>query len=206
MSQRERLQSFEGNGPKVQPTFSAAEMQRRQDAIRAYMAAQGIDAALFTSYHGINYYSDFLYCQFGRRYGFLIDHDKATSISAGIDGGQPWRRTFGNNVTYTDWQKDNYFHAVLEAVKSVSDKIRGKTGLSEDGSALVEGQLAEASLSDGAGILDRTAEVDALAADARDLLARRRVAHDGRIDGGIRRPPHPLQVAGQDVGHQSLHS
>lgn len=33
---------------------------------------------------------------------------------------------------------DNYFHAVLEAVKSVSDKIRGKTGLSEDGSALVD--------------------------------------------------------------------
>lgn len=33
---------------------------------------------------------------------------------------------------------DDYFHAVLEAVKSVADKIRGKTGLSEDGSALVD--------------------------------------------------------------------
>lgn len=33
---------------------------------------------------------------------------------------------------------DNYFHAVLEAVKSIADKIRGKTGLSEDGSALVD--------------------------------------------------------------------
>lgn len=33
---------------------------------------------------------------------------------------------------------DNYFHAVLEAVKSVADKIRSKTGLSEDGSALVD--------------------------------------------------------------------
>ena len=32
--------------------------------------------------------------------------------SAGIDGGQPARRTYGGNVTYTDWQKDNYFHAV----------------------------------------------------------------------------------------------
>ncbi len=28
----------------------------------------------------------------------VIDHDNATTISAGIDGGQPWRRTFGDNV------------------------------------------------------------------------------------------------------------
>src|SRR5690606_9287055 len=62
--------------------------------------------------------SDFLYCYFGRRYGLVIDHEKATSISAGIDGGQPWRRTFGGNITYTDWQKDNYFHAVRQLVGS----------------------------------------------------------------------------------------
>ncbi|SIT77251.1 aminopeptidase P family protein [Pontibaca methylaminivorans] len=116
MSERERLQNYVGNGEKVKPTFSAAEMQRRQDAIRAYMAQENIDAALFTSYHCVNYYSDFLYCYFGRRYGLVIDHDKATSISAGIDGGQPWRRTFGDNITYTDWQKDNYFYAVRQLV------------------------------------------------------------------------------------------
>jgi creatinase len=111
--ERERLQSYVGNGAKARPTFSEAEMQRRLDAIRGHMAREGIEAALFTSYHCINYYSDFLYCQFGRRYGLLVDHDRATSISAGIDGGQPWRRTFGGgNVTYTDWQKDNFFHAI----------------------------------------------------------------------------------------------
>lgn len=33
---------------------------------------------------------------------------------------------------------DNYFHAVLEAVKSVADKIRDQTGSNEDGSALVD--------------------------------------------------------------------
>ena len=111
--ERERLQDYTGNGERATPTFSDAEMRRRLDGIRAHMAASGIDAALFTSYHCINYYSDFLYCQFGRRYGLLVDHDISTSISAGIDGGQPWRRTFGGkNVTYTDWRKDNYFHAI----------------------------------------------------------------------------------------------
>ena len=118
--QRERLQNFVENGSKAVPTFSDAEMQRRLDAIRAHMAKEKIDATLFTSYHCINYYSDFLYCQFGRRYGLLVDHDTSTSISAGIDGGQPWRRTFGGrNVTYTDWQKDNYFHAIRGLAKGV---------------------------------------------------------------------------------------
>jgi creatinase len=111
--QRERLQNYVDNGEKAVPTFSNAEMQRRLDAIRGHMAGAGIDAALFTSCHCINYYADFLFCYFGRRYGFLVDHNIATSVSAGIDGGQPWRRTFGGkNVTYTDWQKDNYFHAI----------------------------------------------------------------------------------------------
>ena len=34
---------------------------------------------------------------------------QTTSVTAAIDGGQPARRTFGGNVTYTDWSKDNYF-------------------------------------------------------------------------------------------------
>jgi creatinase len=118
--ERERLQNYVGNGEPVQPTFSATEMQRRLDAIRKAMADRGIDAALFTSYHNINYYSDFMYCRFGRRYGLLVDHSIMTSITAGIDGGQPWRRTFGGrNVTYTDWQKDNYFHAIRQLTGGV---------------------------------------------------------------------------------------
>ena len=118
MAQRERFQDYANNGDKAKSTFSAAEMQRRQQSIRQHMADEDIDASLFTSYQCINYYSDFLYCQFGRRYGFVITADKATSISAGIDGGQPWRRTFGDNITYTDWSRDNYFHAVRQLVGS----------------------------------------------------------------------------------------
>jgi len=125
--QRERFQDYTNNGDKATPTFSAAEMQRRQDTIRQHMASNDVDAVLFTSYHCVNYYSDFLYCQFGRRYGFVITADKATSISAGIDGGQPWRRTFGHNVTYTDWSHDNYFHAVRNLVGSA-----GRIGIEFD--------------------------------------------------------------------------
>jgi uncharacterized protein (TIGR02391 family) len=36
---------------------------------------------------------------------------------------------------------DNYFHAVLEAVKSVADKLRARTGLTDDGAPLVDRAL-----------------------------------------------------------------
>lgn len=39
---------------------------------------------------------------------------------------------------------DNYFHAVLEATKSIADKLREKTGLSDDGGKLVDAALGGA--------------------------------------------------------------
>lgn len=104
------------NGERVNPTFSDAEMNRRLLALRQYMARRDLDACLFTSYHNINYFSDFLYCSFGRLYGVVVTQDALTSISANIDGGQPWRRTFGDNLVYTDWQRDNFFVAVKHLI------------------------------------------------------------------------------------------
>jgi creatinase len=100
------------NGERVPGTFSPAEMDRRLVELRSLMSEKSIDAALFTSYHNVNYYSDFLYCSFGRPYGLVVTHDSATSIAANIDGGQPWRRTHGDNVVFTDWQRDNFYEAV----------------------------------------------------------------------------------------------
>ncbi|UWQ14889.1 TIGR02391 family protein [Aliiroseovarius sp. M344] len=40
---------------------------------------------------------------------------------------------------------DNYFHAVLEASKSLAQKVRDKTGLTEDGSSLIDKALSGAS-------------------------------------------------------------
>ncbi len=60
---------------------------------------------------------DFLYCYFGRKYGFVLDHDSATTVTAGIDGGQPWRRTHGDNITYSDWRRDNFYTAVKSLLK-----------------------------------------------------------------------------------------
>jgi len=104
------------NGDKVKGTFSRQEMQSRLDRLRQVMAEHDIDAALFTSYHNINYFSDFIYCRFGRNYGLVVTQHDSTSISANIDGGQPWRRTFGDNLVYTDWHRDNFFVAVQRLI------------------------------------------------------------------------------------------
>jgi creatinase len=104
------------NGDKVPPTFSPREMNRRLAALRALMVELDLEAVLFTSYHNINYYGDFLYCAFGRPYGLIVTQDSQTSVSANIDYGQPHRRTYGDNIVYTDWQRDNYFRAVQQVI------------------------------------------------------------------------------------------
>ena len=102
------------NGEREFSPFSDGEMIRRQNELRDWMSKNDVDASLFTSHHCINYYSGWLYCYFGRKYGMVIDQKNATTISAGIDGGQPFRRSFGTNITYTDWRRDNFYRAIQQ--------------------------------------------------------------------------------------------
>jgi len=115
------------NGRKQAPIFSVAEMENRLAKLRTQMAAENIDAVFFTSIHNINYYNHFVYCSFGRPYGLVVTHNKLKSITANIDGGQPWRRGFGENVIFTDWEKDNYFKAVQQEVTN-----SGRVGIEYD--------------------------------------------------------------------------
>ena len=102
------------NGVKAPLPFEAFEYDARLSELRERMEAQGATACVFTSMHNIAYYSGFLYCAFGRPYGCVVTEDACVTISAGIDAGQPWRRCHGDNITYTDWQRDNFWRAVRE--------------------------------------------------------------------------------------------
>ena len=101
------------NGEKAVQAFDAAEFDTRLAGLREIMAAAGVEACVFTSMHAIAYYSGFLYCAFGRPYGLIVTATQDVTISAGIDAGQPWRRSHGDNITYTDWTRDNYWRAIL---------------------------------------------------------------------------------------------
>ena len=129
------------NGEKVEPTFSAREMNARLSKLRAHMASNDVAAALFTSIHNINYYADFVYCSFGRSYGLVVTQDAHTTISANVDYGQPWRQSFGDNITYTDWQRDNFFVAVKELVAG-----KGRVGIEFDHVTLRNRARLEAAL------------------------------------------------------------
>ena len=76
------------------------------------MSAKGLRAVLLTSMHNVAYYSGFLYYSSGRTYACIVTETGCTTISANIDLGQPWRRSYGDNLIYTDWKRDNYWRAV----------------------------------------------------------------------------------------------
>jgi creatinase len=110
------------NGEKAPLAFSQSEYANRLAGLRQIMAEAGVEAAVLTSMHNIAYYSGFLYCSFGRPYACVVTQTRCVTVSANIDGGQPWRRSVGENVIYTDWTRDNYWRTVREiagAVKSV---------------------------------------------------------------------------------------
>lgn len=104
------------NGEKVPGLFTDDEMYARVRRLRACMQAESVDHVLFTSYHNIDYYSGYLYCSFGRSYGLVVGHDTHTTVSANVDYGQPWRRSYDDNIVYTDWRRDNFFQAVRELI------------------------------------------------------------------------------------------
>ena len=116
------------NGPKVRPTFSVSEMNRRLSLLRAHMTEQAIDAVVLTSIHNVNYYGDFLYCSFGRSYALVVTPDTSVLVTANIDGGQGYRRAHGDNLVYTDWKRDSY----VAAVKQVLPKTARRIGFEQD--------------------------------------------------------------------------
>lgn len=71
-------------GEKVVPTFSKEEMQNRVDKLRALMKDQKLEACVFTSIHNVNYFSDFLYCAFGRPYALVVTDEELTVIGASM--------------------------------------------------------------------------------------------------------------------------
>ena len=112
MTARPEMYRFH-NGEKAKLPFAEIEYEARLKGLRQIMDDAGAQSVVFTSMHNIAYYSGFLYCAFGRPYGLVVTDTDCVTISAGIDAGQPWRRSYGDAITYTDWQRGNFWRAVL---------------------------------------------------------------------------------------------
>jgi creatinase len=124
-------------GDRVLP-FEASEYEARLAGLRAAMQDSGIGACVLTSMHNIAYYAGFLHCAFGRPYGLVVTETDCVTISAGIDAAQPWRRSFGDSITYTDWRRNNYWRAI-RSVTGTGAAI----GIEADHLTLVQRDLLE---------------------------------------------------------------
>ena len=115
------------NGSKVPLPFSNKEYENRLKGLRKIITEKNLDAVILTSLQNIAYYSGFLYCSFGRPYACVVTDKRNIVVSANIDAGQPGRRCYGENFIYTDWERDNYFKAIISLVKKVK-----KIGIEKD--------------------------------------------------------------------------
>ena len=104
------------NGEHAKLPFAQSEYEARLSGLRQNMSTRDIPAVILTSMHNIAYYSGFLYCSFGRPYGLVVTQDRAVTLSAGIDAGQPWRSGAFENIVYTDWERDNYWRAAASVI------------------------------------------------------------------------------------------
>ena len=118
------------NGSKVKLPFSQIEYQNRLNNLRTTISKNNLDMIILTSMHNIAYYTGFIYCSFGRPYGCIISEKKIVTISANIDASQPWRRSFCDNVIYTDWKKDSFLKAIVSIIGK--DKPPKNIGIEND--------------------------------------------------------------------------
>ena len=111
----DRPQYYRFHQGQKQLPFADTEYESRLKILRQTMQEIDVDDCVLTSMYNVSYYSGFLYCSFGRPYAQVVTATETVTVSAGIDAAQPWRRCFGDNITYTDWQKHNYWRAILSA-------------------------------------------------------------------------------------------
>ena len=121
------------NGQKPPLQFSQTEYDSRLKGLRKIMSHEGLEAVVLTSIHCISYYTGFTYCSFGRPYACVVTHDRAFTISAGIDGGQPARRSATENIIYSDWKRDNFWRAVKSSLGNA-----GALGIESDHLTIIQ--------------------------------------------------------------------
>jgi creatinase len=116
------------------------------------MAAKELDAVILTSYHGIKYYSDFLYTTFGRNYALVVTADDSVTVTANIDAGMPWRTSYGENIVYTDWRRDNFYYGLQEALRQRGITAR-RLGVEDDALPVMTREKIQAAF-EGTQLLD----------------------------------------------------
>ena len=76
----------------------------------------------------------------------------AVTVTANIDAGMPWRTSYGENIVYTDWKRDNFYFGLQEALRQRGVSAR-RLGVEDDALPLMTRQRIQAAF-EGAELLD----------------------------------------------------
>ena len=75
--------------------------------------------------------------------------DSSVTVTANIDAGMPWRTSYGENIVYTDWQRDNYYFALQEALRQRGVTAR-RIGVEDDALPVLNRQRIQDAFPDAA--------------------------------------------------------
>jgi len=131
------------NGQQQDLTFSNQEFERRLTRARQLLSSQNLDALVLTSMHNIKYYSDFVPSPFGRTFAVVITPEDSVTVTPWVDGGMPWRTTYGENIVYSDWEANNFHRAIQRVLQQRSIKP-DRLGIEHDGLTVEEYKIFDA--------------------------------------------------------------
>ena len=97
-----------------------------------------------------------MFTYFGRSYALVVTPEEQVSVTANIDAGMPWRRSYGENIVYTDWRRDNFQFGVSEALRQRGITPR-RVGVEFDSLSLDAHAKLQAALG-GADVVDVAAD------------------------------------------------
>src|SRR5699024_3513846 len=75
-----------------------------------------------------------------------------------IDGGHPWRRSFKDNIIYTDWEKDNFIYAVKKVLQEANMNKSYNLGIENDHITLAMNKKLNDALNE-ANMIDVSTEI-----------------------------------------------
>src|SRR5699024_5768295 len=125
------------NGQQQEMTFSTQEVQRSLTRARQLLSSLNLDALVLTSMKDLNYCSDLVTSRFGRTYAVVITPEDSVTVTPWVDGGMPWRTTYGENIVYSDWEANNFHRAIQRVLDQRSIKPN-RLGIEHDGLTVEE--------------------------------------------------------------------
>src|SRR5699024_8418669 len=94
-------------------------------------------ASVLTSSPNMQFYSARVPSPFGRTDAVVITPEDSVTVTPWVDGGMPWRSTYGENTVYSEWEANN-FHRAIQRVLDQRSIEPNRVASARDGMTVQE--------------------------------------------------------------------